>query len=220
MKHLSRIANGISAVILLVVMIMPINAFADGNKQNKMIEINAVLDRINDEYGTNIHVLSPKELAQYGIANTGNQNVQNVDLANLERTLRHIAEVEIPRFERNTQKAIAALREVGARLSSDIPNKDGMSKAILNPMPISAEKAIDYAIAGANTYIMSDSYGNTVWGNVDECYCRSNVYWPLWFMAGRYAAVRIDGNRTIHWAGEGDYGACIEGIQYYIGTGT
>lgn len=223
MKHLLRNAKSLCALVLSVVLIMSMStvAFAADNTIDTEDEISAVLAKINAEYGTNIHVLSDSELAKYGLTDAEPQAMTNYELVDLEETLRYIAEVQIPQFERTSQEAIAAMESVGidpATMSLTTDNEVSILNATSDP--VIATKAIDYAIAGAEAYITKDSYGNTVWGSILTGFCYSNMYQETWFMALNPTVTHIDGRRTLYWTGTGDYCAYINGTQYYLYSGT
>lgn len=103
----------ISAVVVIV-SFSAIIAFATNIETESDNEIAIILERINNEYGTNIRVMSEEELKKYGLnsndVSTAMATYENVDL---EKTLRYIAEVKIPEFERTTQEAIAATESIG-----------------------------------------------------------------------------------------------------------
>lgn len=223
MKHLLRNAKSLCALVLSVVLIMSMStvAFAADNTIDTEDEISAVLAKINAEYGTNIHVLSDSELAKYGLTDAEPQAMTNYELVDLEETLRYIAEVQIPQFERTSQEAIAAMESVGIDPATmTMTTNNGASVLNATSDPVIATKEIDYAIAGAEAYITEDSYGNTVWGSILTGLCYSNMYQETWFMALNPTVTHIDGRRTLYWTGTGDYCAYINGTQYYLYSGT
>lgn len=223
MKHFLKNAKSLCALVLSVVLIMSMStvAFAADNTINTEDEISAVLARINAEYGTNIHVLSDSEFAKYGLTDAEPQTMTALGIVDLEETLRYIAEVQIPEFERTTQEAIADMESVGidpTTMSMSAVNE--VNALNVTSDPVIATKEIDYAIAGAEAYITEDSYGNTVWGSILTGLCYSNMYQETWFMALNPTVTHIDGRRTLYWTGTGDYCAYINGTQYYLYSGT
>ena len=212
MKQLLKSAKSICALVLAVVLLLSMStvAFAADNVIDTEEEISAVLEKINAEYGTNIHVLSESELAQYGLTAAEPQATKSYELVDLEETLRYIAEVQIPQFERTTQEANAVM----ASLSS------GASVLSTTADTVIATKDIDYATAGAEAYITTDSYGNTVWGSIVRGLCYTDMYQETWFMASNPTVTHTDGKRTLYWIGEGDYCAYINGTHYYLYSGT
>lgn len=217
--NFKKIIALLSAVVMLV-SFGTVNAFAANVESQSNDEIATILEKINSEYGTNIHVLSEEELEKYGLnsdsASTAMATYENVDL---EETLRNIAEVKIPEFERTTQEAIAAMESVGINSSAITATMDS-EISVLATNSIIATKAIDYAIAGAESSITKDSYGNTVWGGITNRYCYTNMYQDIWFLSLNPSVRHIDGRRTLYWTGTGDYCAYINGTQYYLYSGT
>lgn len=221
MKHLMKNAKSLCALVLSVVLIMSMStvAFAADNTIDTEDEISVVLARINAEYGTNIHVLTDEELAKYGLTDAEPQSRATYNVVDLEETLRYIAEVKIPQFERTTQEAVMAMESVGiSPVTMNINDEAAVLSATSDS--VIATKAIDYAIAGAEAYITEDSYGNTVWGSILNGFCYSNMYQETWFMALNPTVKHIDGRRTLYWTGTGDYCAYINGTQYYLYSGT
>lgn len=219
MKHLIR---NIFALVLSAVLIMAMSTvvFAADNTINTEDEISAVLAKINAEYGTNIHKLTDSELAKYGMTDAEPQDMAYYDHVDLEETLRYIAEVKIPQFERTSQEAISTTECLGIDLTTmDLTTSNDSSVRKADEDPIIATKPIDYALAGAQAYITKDSYGNTVWGSVVTALCYSNMYQDIWFMTYTPSVTHIDGRRTLYWTGTGDYFAYINGVQYYLYTG-
>lgn len=212
MKQLLKSAKSICALVLAVVLLLSMStvAFAADNVIDTKEEISAVLEKINAEYGTNIHILSESELAQYGLTAAEPQATKSYERVDLEETLRYIAEVQIPQFERTTQEANAVM----ASLSS------GASVLSTTADTVIATKDIDYATAGAEAYITTDSYGNTVWGSIVRGLCYTDMYQETWFMASNPTVTHTDGRRTLYWTGEGDYCAYINGTHYYLYSGT
>lgn len=223
MKHFMKSAKSICALVLSVVLIMSMStvAFAADSTTDTSDEISAILASINAEYGTNIHVLSDNELAKYGLTNAEPQSMPNYEQVDLEETLRYIAEVQIPQFERTTEEAIAVMESVGIDPTTmSATNNNEVDVLSTASDPVVATKAIDYAIAGAEAYITTDYYGNTVWGSILSGFCYSNMYQETWFMALNPTVTHIDGRKTLYWTGTGDYCAYINGTQYYLYSGT
>lgn len=177
--------------------------------------VDSVIAQINAEYGTNIHILTQEELEKYDLPMTATQTCEDIDIVSLEEELRHVAEVEIPQFEHITQDALRAATSVNFETNgiSDI-------NTVKASGPVIAKKAINYATAGAKAYITKDSYGNNIWGNVENVYCYTNMYQSRWFLSVNPSVTRIDGRGTLYWKGTGDYCAYINGQQYYLYSGT
>ena len=210
------LALAISMIMLLSV--FPVSAFAA--EQSVTYTQNAIEDilaEINAEYGTNIHILTNNEKQQYGISATNIPTMTTSELADLESELRHIAEYEIPEYERTTQEAMQAIARVNEQLSANIITQFAVNASY---NPIFAVKAIDYATAVAEAYITEDYYGNTVWGSIVSKDCITDKTQVRWFYAENPTVSRIDGGRTLYWVGEGDYCATIDGVQYFLSSGT
>lgn len=212
MKQLLKSAKSICALVLSIVLIMTMStvAFAADKDIDTEEEISAVLARINAEFGTNIHVLSESELARYGFTAAESQAAKSCEPVDLEVTLRYIAEVQIPKFKQTTQEAKAII--------TNISTNTNLLSTSANP--VIATKAIDYATAAVEAYITTDSYGNTVWGNILRSYCDTNMYQSTCFVATNTTATYMDGRRTIYWTGDGDYIAYLNGSHYYLYSGT
>lgn len=213
MKHLLKNIKSICVLLLAIVLCMslPTVAFAAGNITDTEEDISAVLARINAEYGTDIHILTESELAKYGLTAAEPAAATTCEVVDLEETLRYIAEVQIPQFERTTQEAQAAI----ATLSND-------TSVLLSTAAntVIATESIDYATAAVEAYITKDSYGNVVWGNIVKSYCITNITQSTYFMANSTSATRTNGNKTISWTGSGDYISNINGNHYYLYSGT
>lgn len=194
MKHLLTNAKHLCAMVLSVVLLLSMSgvAFASDTLVDTETEISAILARINAEYGTNIHVLTESEFVQYGLTDEDPPAPISYELVDLEETLRYIAEVQIPQFERTTQEAIANMESAGVD-SSTMTKHNGAYVLSTTSDSVVATKEIDYAIAGAKAYITEDSYGNTVWGSVLTGLCYSNMYQRTWFMALNPTVTHIDG---------------------------
>lgn len=212
MKHFLINKKSLLALVLAMVLLMsmPTVTFAAVNTIDCSGEISAVLAKINAEYGTNIHILSESELVQYGLTAVGSQAANSYEDVDLEETLRYIAEVQIPQFERTTQEATAVMAVISGKTS--------VFNTAANT--VIATKDIDYATAGAEAYITKNSYGNTVWGNIVRGLCYTDIYQSTWFMASNPTVTYKDGNRTLYWTGAGDYCAYINGTQFYLYSGT
>lgn len=212
MKHLLKNRRSLWALALSMMLLMSMStvAFAADDTINNEDEISTILAKINAEYGTNIHVLSENELAQYGLIDAEPQTAATYEIVDLEETLRYIAEVQIPKFERTSQEANSVI----AALSGEANALSVTAGTVI------AKKDIDYATAGAEAYITTNSYGNTVWGSIVKGLCYTNMYQETWFMASNPTVTHTDGKRTLYWTGEGDYCAYINGTQYYLYSGT
>lgn len=127
MKHLTKSIGKCLSLMLALIMCMSLSipAFAAEERIVSDEEIAAVLDKLNAEYHTNIHALSAAELTQLGLPVTNPEPMTVSELAELENTLRNIAETHIPQFKRNTQEAFIAIANIGMyNLLSKIPNSD------------------------------------------------------------------------------------------------
>lgn len=67
-------------------------------------QLSLLLNDINNEYGTNFHILSDSELEYYGIPKTIPQKLSSSELNDLEQYLRYIAEIKMPEFEKEYRK--------------------------------------------------------------------------------------------------------------------
>ena len=212
MKHLLRNAKSICALVLAMVLCMSLStvAFAAGNTTDTEDEISAVLARINAEYGTDIHILTESELAKYGLTAAEPAVATIYEVVDLEETLRYIAEVQIPQFERTTREAEVAM----AAFSGNMSLLSTAANTVI------ATESIDYATAAVEAYITEDAYGNAVWGNIVKSYCDTNISQSTYFMAFSTSATHADARRTIHWTGNGDYISNINGNYYYLYSGT
>lgn len=211
MKSTRNYFRSISAAALAAIMlIMTVpHTFADENNRRN---VDTIIEMINEEYGTNIHKLSSEELKKYGIQNESTESKDEIDLDAFEAELRHIAEVEIPKFERDSLEMV--------QLDVTIAEQDTVAATTTQSGPVVATKAIDYATAGSKAYVTTNNSGAKIWGTVVNTFCQTNVYQARWFFA-QYPSVRkIDGGRTLYWQGTGDYGAYINGTQYYLSSGT
>lgn len=210
MKHLSKSVKRLCVLVFTVILFISMSAVAfAADTTDTEEEISAVLAKINAEYGTNIYVLAESELIKYGLVDTDSQAISSSEPVNLEETLRYIAEVQIPQFERTTQEARIAMLVVS----------NGMNVLSTTDNSVIASKAIDYATAAVEAYITTDSDGNTVWGNILKSYCDTNMYQSTCFIATSTTAVHTDRKRTIYWTGDGDYIAYINGTHYYLYSG-
>lgn len=210
-------SKNMCAMMLAVALLLSLStvAFATNNTAETDEEISAVLQKINAEYGTNIHIMSEEELAQYGLTDTDSPVTSTYENVDLEETLRYICEVQIPQFDQNTQEANAII----AKLASDDGVEEKINLAAVKGTVI-AEKDIDYATAGAEAYISKDAHGNTIWGKIVHGMCRTNQYQETSFMANHPSVTHKDNNRTLYWTGEGDYFSYINGKHYYLRSGT
>ena len=180
-------------------------------------QLSLLLNDINNEYGTNFHILSDSELEYYGIPKTIPQKLSSSELNDLEQYLRYIAEIKMPEFEKETQEALSIMKNV----EENVVNKDGLVKnSIMSNNTIVARRAINYATAIAEAYTIKDFYGNTIWGSVVHAACSSNMYQPIWFLVPSPTVQHIDSGRTLLWTGEGDYFSYVNGTQIYLGSGT
>jgi len=143
--------------IMMCLSIIPITANSEdkndnlGNLQFDYTAIDNILNKINNEYGTSIHRVTPKEaLEKYGIIleETECTTRTQEELFEFEKHMINIAENEIPEYNRITQEAIERAKELGIEISTHEEylktNKPLMpfTRAI---GPISADKAIVYA---------------------------------------------------------------------------
>ncbi len=187
-------------------------------------EFAAILERINNEYGTNFHAMTKEEkeeLENYGLnfdVAPYESSESEMTAAEFEELFRYYAEVKIPEFERSTQEAIAAAKN--AETDTNDIFSVGNNASTLAAGTIIATKAIDYAVAGAESSITKDVFGNDVWSGIINGYCYTNMYQDIWFLAPRPSVKHADGRRTLSWTGTGDYWAYKNGTQYYLYSGT
>lgn len=195
---------------------MTVTAFAAEERIVSDTEISAVLAQINEEYGTNIHILSAEELALLGLPVSESAPMTAAELAQLEDTLRHIAETQIPQFRRATQEANAVL----ASIESDLTAATQFDELRSTDEPITATKEIEYATAGAVAYTSKTISGKTIWGEIQHGFCVTDTQQATWFRATNPTVTRTDSNRTLYWVGTGSYYSNINGTQYYLYSGT
>lgn len=202
--------------VIMLLSVFPVSVFAA--EQSATFTQNAIedmLSEINAEYGTNIHILTANfEKKQYGASAPIIPTLTNSEL---ENELRYIAKYEIPEYEHTTQEAIQAIAHINEQLSTNIATQSSVN-ALYNP--VLAVKTIDYATAVAEAYITEDYYGNTVWGSIVGKDCITDKTQVRWFYTENPDVSRIDGGRTLYWVGEGDYCATIDGVEYFLSSGT
>lgn len=216
MKHLN-IRKYLSFVLaMLLCMSLTIAAFAAEERIVSNTEISAVLVEINEEYNTNIHILSAEELASLGLPVSEPAPMTVTELAQLEDTLRHIAETQIPRFRTATQEANAIL----ASIENDFIAAARSGELRSTDEPITATKEIEYATAGAVAYTSKTILGKTIWGEIQHGFCVTDTQQATWFRATNPTVSRTDSNRTLYWVGTGSYYSNINGTQYYLYSGT
>ena len=210
-RHYSR-RNFLTLLLSLILCIsVSSSSFAAGIILDTEDEITNILDKINNEYGTNIHILSESELAEYGITNAPAQSANFDELVELEETLRYIAEIQIPQFENSTQEATAVMT---VALSGEVDFFSTTAGTVI------ATKNIDYATAGIEAYITKNTNGNTVWGRVVRSICYTDISQPISFMALNPTVTYANAGEVINWIGEGSYIAYINGTHYYLDSGT
>ena len=129
------------------------------------------------------------------------------ELAQLEDTLRHIAE---------TQEANAIL----ASIENDFIAATRSGELRSTDEPITATKEIEYATAGAVAYTSKTILGKTIWGEIQHGFCVTDTQQATWFRATNPTVSRTDGNRTLYWVETGSYYSNINGTQYYLYSGT
>ena len=216
MKHLIIRKHLSFVLVLLLCMSMTVAAFAAEERIVSDTEISAVLAQINEEYGTNIHILSAEELALLGLPVSESAPMTAAELAQLEDTLRHIAETQIPQFRTATQEANAVL----ASIESDLTAATQFDELRSTDEPITATKEIEYATAGAVAYTSKTILGKTIWGEIQHGFCVTDTQQATWFRATNPTVTRTDSNRTLYWVGTGSYYSNINGTQYYLYSGT
>lgn len=217
MKPTTRKVRNIVSILLSVVMLLSMASLASAasTTDNTVETANDIIDRINDEYGTNIHALTVAELEKYGLSMDEKVTDHVIDLKAFEAELRYIAEVEIPQFEHDTKEAWGKSTQI-----SQSATRIGESVTNYMNAPIVATKAINYATAGATAYTTTNYYGAKTWGSVVNVFCSADMYSSRWFMALYPSVTKTDGGRTLYWEGYGDYCAYIDGVQYYLYSGT
>ena len=109
MNNSAKMIKGIVAIIVATLTILSMSSFvfASDHTVTSVNDVEKIIETINAEYGTNIHILSKDELDSLGISEDEEYSVENVDLEKFETELRNIVEVDFPPFERNTQEALA-----------------------------------------------------------------------------------------------------------------
>lgn len=207
-KHLSFV------LVLILCMSLTVPAFAAEERIVSKAEVSAVIAQINQEYGTNIHVLSPEELTALGLPVSKPKPMTASELIQLENTLRHIAETQIPQFVAATQEANVVLSSIQTSTVSSGNELRATST------PITATKDIDYATAGAVAYTSKTILGKTIWGEIQHGFCVTDTQQATWFRATNPTVTRTDSNRTLYWVGTGSYYSNINGTQYYLHSGT
>ena len=216
MNNSAKMIKGIVAIIVATLTILSMSSFvfASDHTVTSVNDVEKIIETINAEYGTNIHILSLDELDSLGISEDEEYSVENVDLEKFETELRNIVEVDFPHFERNTQEALAK-RMLNAE-TSDTREDSGDYRN----NPIIARKAISYAEAGVQAYITTNNQGVINWSTVVDTYCYTDVHQMIWFYAPSITYSRIDANRTLSWEGSGNYYSNLEGVYLYLYSGT
>lgn len=216
MKH-QNIRKHLSFVLaLFLCMSLTTTAFAAEERIVSDAEISATLAEINEEYGTNIHILSDEELALLGLPISEPTSMTATELSQLEDTLRHIAETQIPQFRETTKEANAVLANIETSTTTRARFGDLRSAN----EPITATKEIEYATAGAVAYTSKTILGKTIWGEIQHGFCITDTQQDTWFRATNPTVTRTDSNRTLYWVGTGNYYSNINGTQYYLYSGT
>ena len=206
-------------LVLLMCMSLTVNAFAAEERIVSDAEISAVLAEINEEYGTNIHVLSAEELMSLGLSAADPAPMTAGELEQLENTLRYVAETQIPQFRKTTQEAVDAIAGISSDITTFSPDAPNSGLSIVSDA-ITATKEIDYAIAGAVAYTSKNTSGKTVWGEIQYGFCTTDTAQSTWFRATNPTVTRTDSNSTLYWVGTGNYYSNINGTQYYLYSGT
>lgn len=216
MKHLNIRKRLSFRLALLLCMSLTVTAFATEEHIVSDAEIATVIADINEEYGTNIHILSDEELDLLGLPASGSLHMTATELTQLEDTLRYIAETQIPQFKKTTQEANTVIASIENNLSPAALSDELRS----TDEPITATKEIDYATAGAVAYTSKTLLGKTIWGEIQHGFCVTNTQQATWFNATNPTVTRTDSNRTLYWVGTGSYYSNINGTQYYLYSGT
>ena len=205
-------------LVLLMCMSLTVNAFAAEERIVSDAEISAVLAEINEEYGTNIRVLSAEELMSLGLSAADPAPMTAGELEQLENTLRYVAETQIPQFRKTTQEAVDAIAGISSDITTFSPDAPNSGLSIASDA-ITATKEIDYAIAGAVAYTSKNTSGKTVWGEIQYGFCTTDTAQSTWFRATNPTVTRTDSNSTLYWVGTGNYYSNINGTQYYLYSG-
>lgn len=216
MKHHNILKYLSFVLVLLLCMSLPVTAFAAEAQIVSDVEISAVIEQINEEYGTNIHRLSTEELRSLGLPVSEPTPMTTTELVQLESTLRHAAETQIPQFRKATQKANAVL----ACIENAPTSAAQFGELRSTSDPITATKEIDYATAGAVAYTSKTILGKTIWGEIQHGFCVTDTQQATWFRATNPTVTRTDNNRTLYWVGTGNYYSNVNGTQYYLYSGT
>lgn len=209
-KYLSLI------LVFLLCLSMSVTAFAAEERIVSNAEIEAMLESINSEYGTNIHALSYEELIALELPVEDYKPMTLSELTQLENTLRNIAENQIPKFMESTKEAETVLSYISVSEGESIPF-DG---ATVLSDAVTATKEIEYATAGAVAYTSKTIFGKTIWGEIQHGFCVTDTSQATWFSATNPTVTRTDSNRTLYWVGVGSYYSNINGTQYYLYSGT
>lgn len=217
-------ARNFLAIALSVVLCLPTSTVvfaADVEPVYGVEDMTAVLEKINAEYGTNMHILSDSELAELGLPVTESQPLTASELKEFEEQMRYAAEVRIPQFERKTQEALTIMEslDIDSDVAASSLDEESIPE-IADQNPVMAYKAIDYAIAIAQAYITTDDYGNRVWGTIVNAYCGYDADDPVYFIAPAPTAKHIDARRSIYWTGEGQYFQNSHGQMVFLAKGT
>ena len=95
MNNSAKMIKGIVAIIVATLTILSMSSFvfASDHTVTSVNDVEKIIETINAEYGTNIHILSKDELDSLGISEDEEYSVENVDLEKFETELRNIVEV-------------------------------------------------------------------------------------------------------------------------------
>ena len=101
------------ALFLILIMSMSFPASAlDGSTKEMYNSVDSMLSELNEEYGTDFHILSADEMKSFGLDKYYDVDKYGLtkewteqELLQLEKTLRYVAEIKIPEYEIRTQQA-------------------------------------------------------------------------------------------------------------------
>lgn len=106
-SHLKRVLTLFLGLLIFVS--FTASAYAGGHTQAPDT-LEALLDKINADFGTNFHVITPEEARErYGfeISYSNPASMTKAQLLEFEAYFRHFAMVEIPKIDKKTQEALA-----------------------------------------------------------------------------------------------------------------
>lgn len=162
-----KVKRALSIFLALVLCVFFSSAAFIGDMRETSASLQELLNKLNAEFGTNFHVITPEEaMERYGIQLTNVRQTPRTqqELWEIEAYFRHFAMVEIPKINKRTQEALAiSVSLEKARLADEEFTLQDAEKAAR--ATIDATKTIVDATAGAIATTYVDSYGHTLWGD-------------------------------------------------------